>query len=98
MSDLAKGVARLRCVYTGRTHDIPCGGLVPVTSREPVDGLVRELAGVGLATLLAIGDCRAPGLIAQAVWSGHKAAREWGLPEAERGVWRERTLVSGAAG
>ncbi len=88
---LLPGAARLDCVYTGRSLEVPCGGLVPVTSREPQDGLWRSLADAGLATLLRVGDASAPGLIAHAVHDGHRVAREmFGGPAA---VLRERVVV-----
>jgi dimethylamine/trimethylamine dehydrogenase len=88
---LPGGAARLDCVYTGRSHQIACEGFVPVTSREPQDALWLSLAGAGLATLLRVGDASGPGLIAQAVHDGHRAAREmFGGPV---GVLRERVVV-----
>jgi dimethylamine/trimethylamine dehydrogenase len=54
-----------------------------VTSRLPEDALYQELARdpeglaqAGIKSLARIGDCLAPGTIAAAVWSGHRAARE----------------------
>jgi len=53
-----------------------------VTDRISNDGLYRELepalADGQLRSLRLIGDADAPGLIAQAVFSGHLAAREFG--------------------
>jgi dimethylamine/trimethylamine dehydrogenase len=74
----------LVCAYSGRERRHAAGTLVLVTSREPVDELYCELAGnaggVSARTLRAkirrIGDCRQPGIIAQAVYAGHEAARE----------------------
>ncbi len=83
--------ARLACVFTGRNRDIACGTLLPVTSRQPEDGLWQELQGADLASLQRIGDCRAPGIIAQAVFDGHRAARAFG--GAEPPVRRERVVV-----
>jgi dimethylamine/trimethylamine dehydrogenase len=55
---------------------------VPVTSREPEDALWRELqadpavnSASGIASIQRIGDCKAPGLIAHAVYDGHRTAR-----------------------
>ena len=54
-----------------------------VTARDPRDALVRELradpaalAAAGIRSVAAIGDCLAPGLLAAAVYGGHKYARE----------------------
>jgi dimethylamine/trimethylamine dehydrogenase len=76
----------LECIYTGRERHVSAGTLVLVTSREPDASLYRELAGDGdsnadaPASLHRVGDCLQPGLIAHAVYSGHRAARELGLP------------------
>jgi dimethylamine/trimethylamine dehydrogenase len=93
--------ARLACAYTGRETTIPCGGFVPVTSREPNDGLWAELLAdpaaneaAGLSTILRIGDCKAPGLIATAVYDGHRAAREFGKSPEECIPRRERATVA----
>ncbi|WOV90242.1 MAG: hypothetical protein R1F54_06715 [Candidatus Zeuxoniibacter abyssi] len=55
-----------------------------VTEREPNDELYEALSArendmkqAGIKTLLPIDDCHAPGTIAAAVYSGHKAAREF---------------------
>jgi dimethylamine/trimethylamine dehydrogenase len=74
----------LECVYTGGERRLGATALVLVTSREPDASLYRELAGDGEgeapAGLARIGDCLQPGLIAHAVYSGHRAARELGAP------------------
>ena len=91
VSALGLGVARLTCAYTGRVQDVGCDGFIPVTSREPQDGLWLELQDSGLASLRRIGDARAPGLIAHAVHDGHRFGREHGLgPEP---VLRERVVL-----
>lgn len=75
----------LTCVYTARVEPIECGALVLVTSRLPEETLALELAGrrnewadAGLSSVNTIGDALAPGIIAAAVWSGHRYARELG--------------------
>ena len=74
--------ARLACAYGGHERAVACDSVVVVTSREPCDGLYRELAAVperlaeaGIASLKRIGDCDAPDLIAAAVHAGHLYAR-----------------------
>jgi dimethylamine/trimethylamine dehydrogenase len=76
------GVATLACAFTGQRHDRPCGTFVPVTSREPDDALWHDLqadpaanSAAGIASIQRIGDCKAPGLIAHAVYDGHRTAR-----------------------
>ena len=55
-----------------------------MTERESSDSIVRELQQVpqqletaGVVSVNAIGDCYSPGLIADAVYSGHLAARSF---------------------
>jgi dimethylamine/trimethylamine dehydrogenase len=85
VAELRSGSALLKCVFTASAREIPCGGFVPVTSREPDDGLWVELsrdeaanAAAGLRSVQRIGDCKAPAFIATAVHDGHRAARELG--------------------
>ncbi|WP_373502827.1 FAD-dependent oxidoreductase [Aestuariivirga sp.] len=92
VSALRPGVAVIRCAYSGREHEVACGAFVPVTSREPDDSLWQALKGMPLSTLVRLGDAKAPGIIAQAVYDGHKFAQEFG--EEHVAVKRERPLVS----
>lgn len=62
--------------------------VVLVTMRTADDSLMNALrsrvesgAASGIRSLTAIGDCAAPGLIAEAVFSGHRAARELDGPD-----------------
>jgi dimethylamine/trimethylamine dehydrogenase len=73
----------LDCIFSGRRDWLPAAGVVTVTAREPDDGLylalaedAAALARAGIRSLRRIGDCHAPALIAHAVHSGHRAARE----------------------
>ena len=68
---------------TGAEFDHPAAALVTVTARLPVDGLYTALDAMrdrwdaaGIASITRIGDCLAPSTIQQAVYSGHKWARE----------------------
>ena len=85
----------LACLRSGAGQRMTVAGLVTVTSREPDDALWRALSARehGLATLVRAGDCEAPGLIAQAVWHGHRVAREF-LAEVPA-AGRERPVVGG---
>jgi len=89
----------LACVYTGREWRQRASTLVLVTSREPSDELYRELVGEEGAVpdlkIQRIGDCLAPALIAHAVFSGHKAARELDEAGAPAPAGRDRSVVPG---
>jgi dimethylamine/trimethylamine dehydrogenase len=66
---------------TGESRAIPREAVVLVTDRISNDslyyGLQPALAGGKLKSLRLIGDAEAPNIIAQAVFSGHLAAREF---------------------
>jgi len=72
---------RIKHSLTGATTSLPADALVLVTDRIPNDALYRELqpalADGRLNSLRLIGDALAPNIIAQAVFSGHLAAREF---------------------
>jgi len=77
----------LACVFTDRRTRIDAASVVMVTARLPVDALYHELVAdpvaleaVGIRTVTRIGDCLAPGMIAHAVYSGHRFAREFEEP------------------
>lgn len=93
MTGLSAGAADLACAYTGRRSQIACDGFVPVTSREPQDGLWLSLKAADLASLRRIGDARAPGVIAHAVHDGHRFAREHLEPPDAVEVRRERPII-----
>ncbi len=68
-------------VIDGRTRELPRGSVILVADRLPRTDLHEELVGAlaagELDSLQLIGDADAPGLIAQAVFSGHRAARQF---------------------
>jgi dimethylamine/trimethylamine dehydrogenase len=77
------GKARLISSLTGVEIERRAASLITVTARLPVDGLYLDLEKVcdrwaesGIASITRIGDCWAPSTIQQAVYSGHKWARE----------------------
>ncbi len=88
--------ATLACVYTSRQRQCACAAVVLVTSREPDETLYRALVGERETdepdlAVQRIGDCVQPGLIAHAVYSGHRAARELG--GGGGALRRERVLI-----
>ncbi len=93
VSGLRAGEAELACIYSSQTRGIACGGLVSVTSRAPRDELWQALQGADGLTVHRIGDCKAPGIIAQAVYDGHRFAQEFDLDEAAAIPRRERVVA-----
>ncbi|MDY0871205.1 oxidoreductase [Dongia rigui] len=77
------GVAQLEHSYGEEPEFIPVDAIVPVTARLPEEALYQSLIAnpdalkdAGIKSVTRIGDCLAPGLIAYAVYSGHRYARE----------------------
>jgi dimethylamine/trimethylamine dehydrogenase len=74
------GKAQVVSGLTGEVTEVPAAALVTITARLPVDALYEQLRDrwqdAGIASLSRIGDCLAPSTIQQAVYSGHKWARE----------------------
>jgi dimethylamine/trimethylamine dehydrogenase len=77
------GVVELVSGYGEPPQHIAVGAILPVTARLPEDALYHELTGnaaalqdAGIKSVTRIGDCLAPGLIAYAVYGGHRYARE----------------------
>ena len=98
--------ATLACIFTGRTRDVPASAVVLVTSRISNDSLYRDLVGdradvpdgagtqSGPASIRRIGDCLQPALIASAIYSGHRAARELGADAPSQR--RDRVCIAGS--
>jgi len=77
----------LACIFTDRIVRHEAGSVVMVTARLPNDNLYHELMAApgtlgkaGIKSVTRIGDCLAPGMIAHAVYSGHRHARELDAP------------------
>jgi dimethylamine/trimethylamine dehydrogenase len=90
---LGTGRAQLVCVFTGRSSQIACDAFIPVTSRQPQEGLWQDLKDSGLETLQRVGDACAPGLIAHAVYDGHRAGRAHLVEPEAMAVRRERVVI-----
>ena len=83
VTGFANGAAELTGIYRDRTvRSIDCGALVVVGVRQPNDRLYQDLIAdadgfsrAGIASVRSIGDCRSPGAIVHAVYSGHECAR-----------------------
>ena len=78
------GSVQLAHVWSGATRELACDAVVCVTSRTPNDALeaalhrhaATEWTGAGVRNVRCIGDALAPGLIAHAVYAGHRYAQE----------------------
>ena len=73
----------LENVWDHAARDLACDAVVTVTARLPDDALYQDLllrdsewADAGIRSIRCIGDAEAPGLIAHAVYAGHRYARE----------------------
>ncbi len=85
LAAFAEGRARLECVFSGAGRTIEADHLVALGARRANDEVWRaldsrrdEFEARGGLSIQRIGDCRAPGIIAAAVYAGHRAARELG--------------------
>jgi dimethylamine/trimethylamine dehydrogenase len=80
------GEVCIACNYTGQVQRMASNGLLLVTEKQRHSQLYDELMALpdhGLQHLELIGDAQNPGLIADAVYSGHMAARNFEEPAAE---------------
>jgi dimethylamine/trimethylamine dehydrogenase len=77
LADFSKERVEVRSIYPGGpSTTIDCAALVVVGHRVANDAIYAELLNSGIDKKLhCIGDCRAPGAIAHAVYSGHECAR-----------------------
>jgi dimethylamine/trimethylamine dehydrogenase len=82
LASCSAGTASAANTITSAESALACDSVVLVTDRLPDDALYHELkpalADGRLDSLRVIGDAEAPNIIAQAVFSGHLAAREFG--------------------
>lgn len=94
----------VNCAYTGAASALAADSVVLVTARRPNDDLylglqarVAEWPGAGVHSVRRIGDADAPSTIAAAVYSGHKAGREFDRADADPAlaIRREVTALSG---
>lgn len=94
LAGFAGDTLEIACGFSGNITALPCGGLVTVTSREPNDALWQDLKDDTGLRVSRIGDCKAPGIIAQAVYDGHRFAQEFDLSEEEATARRERVVLA----
>jgi dimethylamine/trimethylamine dehydrogenase len=89
----------LSCTISGNTLDLPCDAVVLVTDRQPNDAVYQSLklalTEKKFTTLQIIGDAEAPNIIAQAVFAGYLAARQFDEPPTEGTPFRiERVCLT----
>jgi dimethylamine/trimethylamine dehydrogenase len=99
------GRALVRDTLNLREVELPADGVVMVTARLPEDELYYEVLhalerapDAGVRSVRRVGDCMGPGIIATAIYEGHRYAREIG-DEIEVGVVpfrRERLVIDPA--
>jgi dimethylamine/trimethylamine dehydrogenase len=87
LSEIENAGVRLLNAISGDLIELPRDGVVLVSDRAPNDSLYQSLKPAltptpsqgqrGIHSLRIIGDAEAPNIIAQAVFSGHLAAREF---------------------
>jgi dimethylamine/trimethylamine dehydrogenase len=90
LTAIGSGDVELACVFTGKRRRREAAAVVMVTSRLPNDRLYHELSAdqsrlraAGIERMSRIGDCHAPGMVAHAVYAGHRLAREFDEPADE---------------
>lgn len=96
---IGPGAVTLASSITGAPLEVPCQAVVLLTERQPNDDLYHELRPMlgrpNLQSLRLIGDAEAPNIIAQAVFAGHLAAREFDEAPVDGTPFRvERVAVS----
>ncbi len=90
---------RVACGFTERPQEISCSSVVLVTERRRETTLYDALIDTELTTLELIGDAAGPALIADAVFAGHMAARNFERPKADiESDWFRREITALVAG
>ena len=81
LSAIGSDFVKLSNVISGKEVELPCNGVVLVSDRTPNSSLYYELKPAldegKIKSVRIIGDAEAPNIIAQAVFAGHLAAREF---------------------
>jgi len=85
---VSRGGVETACVFTGRPSSLTCDSALLVTARDPRDDLYLGLTArrddwhaAGIQSVKLIGDAHGPGLIAAAVYAGHRYAQELDAPD-----------------
>jgi dimethylamine/trimethylamine dehydrogenase len=99
LSEILNDCVRLRNTISGTKTELQRDGVVLVSDRISNDSIYYELKPAlqqgKIRSLRVIGDAEAPNIIAQAVFSGHLAAREFEEEKVEGTPFRvERVLIT----
>jgi len=99
LSEIENDCVRLSNTISGDLIELPRDGVVLVNDRVPNDSLYQSLKPAfdegKLQSLKIIGDAEAPNIIAQAVFAGHLAAREFDEEPVEGTPFKvERVIIS----
>ncbi|NVO56238.1 FAD-dependent oxidoreductase [Rhodobacteraceae bacterium B1Z28] len=90
---------QIACCFTENIREIGCRSAVLVTERLRETALYDALQDQGLTTRELIGDAAGPALIADAVYAGHMAARNFERAQADINQdWFRREIISLAEG
>jgi dimethylamine/trimethylamine dehydrogenase len=88
LTAIETGSATLMEVWEESEHGHPCDSVVLVTQRRSNEKLYHELksdrdrlSASGISGLYRVGDCEVPQIIADAIFSGHRLAREIDSPD-----------------
>ncbi len=90
LARIGDGEVEIEHVRNGMRRTLDCGSVVLITTRIPTDALYydlmsepRGLEKAGITSVVRIGDCLAPTIIAGAVYAGHRYAREMETPPSD---------------
>lgn len=101
LTGFSNGVAALASVYDGGgVSSVEAAALVITGFRKANDALYQELVAdrdrlsdAGINIVRSIGDCRVPGAIVHAVYSGHECARTIDAGDSEQAFKKERPMI-----
>jgi dimethylamine/trimethylamine dehydrogenase len=103
LSEIRTDSVKLSNTISGQEVELPRDGVVLVSDRTPNDSLYFALASTltptlsrgerGIQSLRIIGDAEAPNIIAQAVFAGHLAAREFDEEKVEGTPFKVERMV-----
>lgn len=77
MTEINDKSCTVSCIYSGRKQTLACATVILVTERKRNTTLYDALKDQKLLSLELIGDAASPALIADAVYAGHMAARNF---------------------